>query len=68
MARSWQQEEKLTVKEIETIMDVVLAKAQHEEQAENFGWAIQAYGAIELRTIVAKLGGMAYWLEKNGEL
>jgi len=68
MARSWGQEEKLTVNEIQLTMDIMLTKAQHEEEAKNLGWATQSYGAVELRTIVEKLGSMAYWLGKNGEL
>tara|TARA_R110002110_G_scaffold4396_3_gene22542 strand:- start:285 stop:461 length:177 start_codon:yes stop_codon:yes gene_type:complete len=58
MARSWQQEEKLTVKEINTIMDIVIAKEQRYYPKKS----------VELKTILAKLGGMAYWLGKNGEL
>ena len=59
MARSWEQEEKLTVKEIETIMDILLTV--------NANFRHKPYSAT-VKTIVAKLGGMAYWLGKNGEL
>ena len=59
MARSWQQEEKLTVKEIETIMDIMLTVETNFKH--------KPY-KVTVKTIVAKLGGMAYWLGKNGEL
>ena len=62
MARSWQQEEKLTVKEIGTIMDIVIAKAMKDDPEDLIT------KPVELKTILAKLGGMAYWLGKNGEL
>ena len=58
MARSWQQEEKLTVKDINTIMDIVLAKKLGQKRMTQ----------IELEIILVKLGGMAYWLGKTGEL
>ena len=58
MARSWNQEEKLTVKDINKIMDIVLTRKNRWYPRD----------AIELEIILVKLGGMAYWLEKNGEL
>jgi len=58
MAGSWQQEEKLTVKDINTIMDIVLAKKLGQKRMTQ----------IELEIILVKLGGMAYWLGKTGEL
>ena len=59
MARSWEQEEKLTVKEVEMIMDILLTV--------NANFKHKPYSA-KISAIVAKLGGMAYWLGKNGEL
>jgi|TARA_R110002167_G_scaffold80105_1_gene220351 hypothetical protein len=58
MARSWNQEEKLTVKDINKIMDIVLKEKMGHMRTKQ----------IDLEIILVKLGGMAYWLEKNGEL